>query len=335
MLHTVFNRRAAAVLAVASLLAASPLSAQEGSVSELAARIARLERTLESRGLVDLLGQVEALEREVQRLQGEIETQAYTIDQLRKQQRDIYADLDSRLDQRGGAAAVTPAMTVGPTGPPGAPAEPPLEELPAAAAAVVAGTPVTDDALSMEAAPAAVTGGGAAAVLPGDLEPALAEPAVGADNTVAAASPITLNPEAEAAPTVDSPESEAAYREAFALLKAGKYAEAIAAYRLFIEQYPSSQYADNAQYWLGESFYVMRQFDPAIAEYQQLVQTFPASPKRSHAMLKIGYSYHELGQADLARAILEDLKANFPGTTAAQLAEQRIQRIRLQAGQLQ
>ena len=52
-------------------------------------------------------------------------------------------------------------------------------------------------------------------------------------------------------------------------------------------------------------------------------------------MLKIGYSYHELGQPDLARAILEDLKANFPGTTAAQLAEQRIQRIRLQAGQLQ
>ena len=103
-------------------------------------------------------------------------------------------------------------------------------------------------------------------------------------------SPITLTPAGDAPPTVDSPESETAYREAFALLKAGSYEEAIAAYRVFIEQYPSSQYADNAQYWLGESFYVMRQFDPAIAEYQQLVQAFPA----------------ERGRLEVARMVVED-----------------------------
>jgi tol-pal system protein YbgF len=130
--------------------------------------------------------------------------------------------------------------------------------------------------------------------------------------------------------TVDSPESEKAYGDAFNLLKSGEYEPAINALRAFLAQYPASQYVDNAQYWLGESFFVMRQFEGAIAEYQRLTQLYPDSQKYSHALLKIGYSYHELGQADLARATLEDLKERFPGSTAARLADERIQRIRLE-----
>ncbi|MCB1748367.1 MAG: tol-pal system protein YbgF [Gammaproteobacteria bacterium] len=149
--------------------------------------------------------------------------------------------------------------------------------------------------------------------------------------------PPTLAANAPAAPAgapvpgADSPASEAAYRDAFAMLKAGQYEESIAAFNTYLQQYPDSQYADNAQYWLGEAYYVLRQFEPAIEQYQKLVQNYPASQKQSHALLKIAYSYSELGLNDQALAVLNDLKARFPGSAAARLADERIQRIRAQA----
>ena len=129
------------------------------------------------------------------------------------------------------------------------------------------------------------------------------------------------------APTADTAESEAAYKAAFSLLKAGEYDKSIAAFSDFLTQFPTSQYADNAQYWLGETYYVRREFEPAVAEYRKLIKVYPQSKKRSHAMLKIGYSFHELGQIDQARAVLEDLCNRYTGSTAARLAEDRIQRI--------
>jgi tol-pal system protein YbgF len=131
--------------------------------------------------------------------------------------------------------------------------------------------------------------------------------------------------------TVDNADSEKAYNDAFALLKAGQYDQAIVALRTFLAQYPASQYVDNAQYWLGESFYVLRQYEAAIAEYQKLLQLYPDSQKFSHALLKIGYSYDELGQRDLARSTLQELTDNFPSTTAARLAAERITRIRVES----
>ena len=111
------------------------------------------------------------------------------------------------------------------------------------------------------------------------------------------------------------------------MLKAGQYDESITAFTDFLQQYPNSQYADNAQYWLGETYYVKRQFEQAVIEYRKLMERYPASKKRSHAMLKIGYSLHELGEINRARAVLEDLRNRYSGTTAARLAEDRLQRI--------
>ena len=115
------------------------------------------------------------------------------------------------------------------------------------------------------------------------------------------------------------------------MLKAGQYEDSIAAFDSYLATYPGSQYADNAQYWLGEAYYVMRQFEPAIEQYQRLIQSYPASKKQSHAMLKIAYSYDELGQGEQARAVLNDLKARFPGSAAARLADERLQRLRAAA----
>jgi tol-pal system protein YbgF len=123
---------------------------------------------------------------------------------------------------------------------------------------------------------------------------------------------------------IDDEASDNAYRDAFSLLKAGQYDESIAAFSGFLDRFPNSQYADNAQYWLAETYYVKRDYESALIEYQKLIELYPASKKQSHAMLKIGYSYYELGQYDQARAVLEDLRNRYAGSTAARLAEERI-----------
>lgn len=320
------------IMAVLSLALAGAARAQ--SKEELDQRLARVERLLDSQGLVELFNQVEMLRSQVQRLQGQIETQTYTLDQLKDRQQELYATLENRLQALENAGPNVGSL--------GAGGEPPLGELSAADAAPVAGTP-TDNSLSVEitdaprlgaAQPSNVApqiGGIQNAPAPVAATTAPIDAAPGGAGLAAVAPPVTSVVPGQPREIVDTPESEAAYQGAFDLLKAGRYESAVVALKDYLAQYPNSQYVDNAQYWVGEAYYVMRQFEPAIAEYQRLIQAYPDSQKRSHAMLKIGYSYYELGRMDLARATLEELKANFPGTTAARLADERIQRIRLES----
>lgn len=135
---------------------------------------------------------------------------------------------------------------------------------------------------------------------------------------------------ADIEPAPNAPEAEKqTYQQAFGLLKAGQYDNAIAGFIGFLAQYPNSAYADNAQYWVGEAYYVTRKFDPAIMEYSKLMQAYPDSPKVPHALLKIAYSYDELGQKAEAKAKLQELINGYPGSTAAKLAEERLQRLAL------
>lgn len=77
-------------------------------------RIQRLERMMESQGLVDLLMRVESLQQEVQLLRGDSEVQGHTLNDIKKRQRDLYIDIDRRLLQlerqnNGTATYVPPA----------------------------------------------------------------------------------------------------------------------------------------------------------------------------------------------------------------------------------
>ena len=121
-----------------------------------------------------------------------------------------------------------------------------------------------------------------------------------------------------------------AYQTAFNLLKAGRYDQAAKSFRKFLADYPTSKFSDNAQYWLGESYYVTRSFDNAMREFEKLVAEHPESQKLTHALLKVGYIYDELGQKEKAREVLTDLTKNHPNSTAAGLAAKRLERMRSQ-----
>jgi len=124
-------------------------------------------------------------------------------------------------------------------------------------------------------------------------------------------------------------EEKAAYDSAFSALKDLRYAESAQAFLDFTEQYPSSEYADNAQYWLGESFYAAGNYDLALNAFNGLLGDYPDSSKTADALLKIGYSHYEKKQWPQARAALEQVKAQYADTTLSRLAESRLRNMRL------
>lgn len=141
---------------------------------------------------------------------------------------------------------------------------------------------------------------------------------------------------AATAPTAQTPDAtgvdpfaeQQAYQSAFDLLKSGRYDEAAGAFQQFIAEFPTGSYADNAQYWLGETFYITRRFEQAVQEFERLVSTHPTSQKLTHALLKIGYSHDELGNLKEAERVLSELIERHPQSAAAGLARKRLTSIR-------
>jgi tol-pal system protein YbgF len=170
-------------------------------------------------------------------------------------------------------------------------------------------------------APAAAAGAASAA---GTAGAATAPPANPREPTTTVSAP-------PPAPTVGSPEitqaERNAYQQAFELLKEGRYREAITMFESFLATYPNGSYSDNAQYWLGEANYVLRQFEPALAEFNKVITNFPRSTKVPDAMLKLGYTQYELKQYADARATLERLLSAYPEATVSRLAEKRLERM--------
>ncbi|MEJ2383272.1 MAG: tol-pal system protein YbgF [Xanthomonadales bacterium] len=138
-------------------------------------------------------------------------------------------------------------------------------------------------------------------------------------------------PVVQSQPVEGSPAAEkAAYDQAFQALKELRYADAAEAFQAFLDRYPNSEYADNAQYWLGESYYVTKNFDIALKAFQDLLADFPESPKAPDALLKVGYTHYELKQYDLARAALTQVQEQYPDSTLSRLAENRLRSMRME-----
>ncbi len=138
-------------------------------------------------------------------------------------------------------------------------------------------------------------------------------------------------PQAQVQSRASTAEAEkAAYDKAFQALKELRYADAAEQFRSFLDRYLTSEYSDNAQYWLGESYYVTRNYDIALAAFQELMASYPESPKVPDALLKIGYTHYELKDWDRARAALTQVKDSYPETTLSRLAESRLRSMRME-----
>ena len=287
-------------------------------------RLDRIERLLQSQGLLDMLQQIESLQQELSSLQGEIEYQNHTLDQLTKRQRDLYTDIDQRLQrlERGNSIDSTSAISgdinlieINDDNSPPLQTIEPVED----ALATTADSAQSDESLVVEVIESNVTE-------PVETQGNVIEPVPTQDSTLETsvdAQQQEMNPAVQ----LDPVQIRAQYQAAFKLLKRSQYDQAIKAFTDFLVASPDSEYSDNAQYWLGEAYYVTRQFEQALVEYNKLISNYPESKKLTHSLLKIGYCYYEMGAMDQAVNRLQYLKQNYPDTTASRLADERLKKI--------
>jgi tol-pal system protein YbgF len=114
------------------------------------------------------------------------------------------------------------------------------------------------------------------------------------------------------------------YRAAYESLRAGRHDEAERGFRDFVRRFPQHDYADNAQYWLGECFYDRKRFAEAAPEFRTVITRYPLGNKAPDALLKLGYCLVALGDAHKGRDVLAQVPEIYPGTEAARLAKERL-----------
>jgi tol-pal system protein YbgF len=117
------------------------------------------------------------------------------------------------------------------------------------------------------------------------------------------------------------------YQVAFELLKEERYDMAATAFKQFLIAFPDSELADNAQYWLAESYYASDKFEQALTDFEVVINNYPRSRKVPDALLKMGYCNYSLRRWDAARVMLSRVQADYPETTAARLAGQYLTRM--------
>lgn len=102
------------------------------------------------------------------------------------------------------------------------------------------------------------------------------------------------------------------YTQAFGLLRQAKYDDAAIALQVFVNQNPDDPLADNARYWLGETFYVRSEFIRAAEVFFEGYRISPSGPKAPDTLLKLGMSLGKLGKQAEACAAFTKLGGEFP-----------------------
>jgi len=245
------------------LTVSQSIAASDQSVEQ---RVQRLERLLANQNLIDMLTSLKALQQEVSNLRGDLDLLNHELSQIKKQQKDIYIDLDQRIQDLDGRVA---KLRISP---------------------VIPSLGLSDDATEAFA---------------GDEEVSV-----------------------EAEQNALSKEQE--YQNALAILKDGRYDEAIQAFQIYLISYPASDLAANAQYWMAEAYYVLKNYESAVSHFQKVITAYPDSRKISDAYLKMGFSYYELQKWAEAKAALKKVVSDYSGTAAARLATRRLDKMKVE-----
>ena len=105
---------------------------------------------------------------------------------------------------------------------------------------------------------------------------------------------------------------EQQYQAAFDHLVKHDYERAEVAFRAFVQRHPTDALAGNAQYWMGETFYVRQRYQDAAVAFLEGYQKYPKSPKAADNLLKLGMALGQVGQPAEACATFQRLQAEFP-----------------------
>jgi tol-pal system protein YbgF len=275
------------------------ISPEERRLQAVEGKVTNLTRRLDSINLTGMDQDSQRLRDDIRALRGEFERMRYDYDQQAKRSKDLYLDLDRRL-QRFEAPMGMNSSSV-----------------PALPSTGMTTLPPSDGSGTLPPASASGSFAAPAATAPAPTATLPSAPAPAASGGIAA--PVVISSGSGA-----SVEEETAYLAAFDELKNGKYDNAIKGFQSMLSKWPSGRYSDNAYYWMGEAQYVKRDYRSAVTSFQTLLQRFPTSAKAPDATLKVGLTQLELKQEAEGRATLQRVIQTYPNSNAAKLAQQRL-----------
>jgi tol-pal system protein YbgF len=232
---------------------------------------------------------MEQLDAQMRTLTGQLEEVSYNIDQLKHRLDKLVSDVDLRLTALEHPGGSDSGAATGAA----ATASPPAAAGPAPGAGADPSAPPSQ---------------------PGPLQ---APPA-----QVAAKPPTNAG-------TLPTGTAQEQYNYAFGLLRQADYPAAVEALRSFIQKYPNDPLAGNAQYWLGETFYVRKDYNNAAATFAEGYRKYPQSGKGADNLLKLGMSLGNVGQKKEACLTFNQLAHDFPqaSTNIKERAAQEKQRL--------
>jgi tol-pal system protein YbgF len=124
------------------------------------------------------------------------------------------------------------------------------------------------------------------------------------------------------------PSEEELYNRAKQAFDQGNSGQARRGFEELIQRYPNSANADNAQFWIGETFFREKSYEKSILEYQKVIEKYPKGNKVPAALLKQGHAFLALGDKVNSRLIFEELVRKFPQTGEAKSASDKLKELR-------
>jgi tol-pal system protein YbgF len=125
-----------------------------------------------------------------------------------------------------------------------------------------------------------------------------------------------------------APSPDALYMKGLDTFKAGDMPAARAVFTRFLEQYPQHDLAANAHYWIGETHYSEKSYEPAILAFQEVIKNFPTKEKVPAAMLKQAMAFNAINDTKSARYVLKKLGETFPRSDEAKKAKELLKEIK-------
>lgn len=117
------------------------------------------------------------------------------------------------------------------------------------------------------------------------------------------------------------------YSLAYRDFKNGRYEDARRGFQKYLEKNPNTDLSDNAQFWIGESYYLENNYERAILEYEKVIKNFPDGDRVPHALLKQGLSFLNLGDEDSGKLLLQQLVKDYPNTSQAKIAKAKLKEL--------
>jgi tol-pal system protein YbgF len=118
------------------------------------------------------------------------------------------------------------------------------------------------------------------------------------------------------------------YKDAYETLHKGDLEGARRKFEAFLKQYPNTELSDNAQFWIGETYYLKKDYERAVLEYEKAIVKYPEGDKIPSALFKQAIAFFELGDKTNARNLLRRVIEKYPRSEQADMAKKKLETIK-------